>query len=146
VSDRERLQIRTAVADDAATLSDLIGELGYPASAEELRRRFTLFDGREGSKALVAVLDGRVVGMLTLETRVLLHRPGPIGRISSLVIDEACRGREIGRALVEAAEADCAAAGCVLVEVTSNDKRTRAHAFYERLGYERTSVRFAKTL
>ena len=38
------------------------------------------------------------------------------------------------------------AAGCGLVEVTSNAKRLRAHAFYERLGYERTSHRFAKQL
>ena len=49
----------------------------------------------------------------------------------------ACRGE---------AEKRLAAKGCGLVEVTSNRKRLRAHAFYERLGYERTSYRFAKTL
>jgi GNAT superfamily N-acetyltransferase len=52
----------------------------------------------------------------------------------------------LGRALVAAAESELAARGCGLLEITSNSKRTDAHAFYESLGYERTSVRLAKTI
>ena len=63
-----------------------------------------------------------------------------------LAVAEALRGQGIGAALVAEAEKRLAAKGCGLVEVTSNRKRLRAHAFYERLGYERTSYRFAKLL
>ena len=48
--------------------------------------------------------------------------------------------------LVEAAEAQLKKAGCQIVEVTSNDRRAAAHAFYRHMGYERTSMRFMKKL
>ena len=63
-----------------------------------------------------------------------------------MVVAEAERGRGIGAALVAEAERRLGARGCGLVEVTSNQKRLRAHAFYEKLGYERTSYRFFKPL
>ncbi len=63
-----------------------------------------------------------------------------------MVVAEQARGQGVGSALVAEAEARLKAAGCGLIEVTSNAKRLRAHAFYERLGYDRTSHRFAKQL
>ena len=76
----------------------------------------------------------------------MLHRAKPIRRISALVVDARYRSKGIGRAIVDAAEQMFRDAGCGSVEVTSNMRRTDAHAFYARLGYELTSARFIKTL
>jgi GNAT superfamily N-acetyltransferase len=76
----------------------------------------------------------------------VLHRPKPVGRITALVVDAPVRGQGIGRALVAAAEEALARAGCGLLEITSHERLVDAHAFYERLGYQRTSVRLAKVL
>ena len=100
----------------------------------------------EGFTVLVAERDGAVAGCLSTSTMRVLHRPAPVGRISMMVVDEDLRGRGIGAALVRAAEEALAAQSCYMVEVTSNARRTEAHRFYERLGYERTSVRLAKEL
>jgi GNAT superfamily N-acetyltransferase len=139
------LIVRSAEASDSGSLTELIGQLGYGATADQVAERRALM-AAEGRHVLVAELDGAVVGCLTTSVMRFLHRPAPVGRISMMVVDEAVRGRGIGAALVRAAEEALAAQGCYMVEVTSNTRRTEAHRFYERLGYQRTSVRLAKEL
>ena len=137
--------IRHAEARDAAALAGLIGQLGYSTSAAEVAERLTLMEA-EGRVVLVAEIDGAVVGCLSTSVMRVLHRPAPVGRISMMVVDESLRSRGIGAELVRAAEAVLAAQGCYMVEVTSHVRRTEAHRFYERLGYDKTSVRLAKEL
>ena len=91
-------------------------------------------------------LDKKVVGLVGTHRTVTVHRPAPVGRITILVVAREAQDHGIGRMLVEAAEAQLKKAGCQIVEVTSNDRRAAAHAFYRHLGYERTSMRFMKKL
>ena len=137
--------IRPADPRDGAALARLIGQLGYEATEAEVIERLALLQS-EGCPVLVAELDAAVVGCLSTSVLRVLHRPAPVGRISMMVVDEALRGRGIGAALVRAAETALAAQGCYMVEVTSHVRRTDAHRFYEKLGYEKTSVRLARTL
>ena len=139
------LLVRPARAEDCAALSALIGQLGYKATTVEVAVRLATMEA-DDRVVLVAELDGVVVGCLSTSVMRVLHRPAPVGRISMMVVDEALRSRGIGAQLVRAAEKALAAQGCYMVEVTSHVRRTEAHRFYERLGYERTSVRLAKEL
>ena len=123
----------------------MIGQLGYRASTAEVAQRLAAMKA-ENRVVLVAELDGAVVGCLSTSVMRVLHRPAPVGRISMMVVDETLRSRGIGAALVRGAEEALAGQGCYMVEVTSNARRTEAHRFYERLGYEKTSVRLAKEL
>jgi GNAT superfamily N-acetyltransferase len=100
----------------------------------------------DGRIVLVAELEGEVASCLSTSVMRVLHRPAPVGRISMMVVDERLRSRGIGAALVRAAEEALAEQGCYMVEVTSHFSRTDAHRFYERLGYEMTSVRLAREL
>ena len=75
-----------------------------------------------------------------------IHRRRPVGRIVALVIADGHRGRGIGKALVADAEARMRARGCEKMEVTSNVVLVDAHAFYEALGLQKSSFRFAKDL
>lgn len=135
--------IRQARPADSGALARLIVQLGYPVTADEVSDRLGEIEGK-GRMVLVAVADRFVVGCLTTSLMKVIHRPAPVGRISMMVVDEAWRGQGIGKQLVRAAERHLLAAGCQLVEVTSNFAREDAHAFYERLGFEKTSVRLAR--
>jgi len=138
-------KIRDAKAGDAHRLLELIRDLGHEIDEKSLRKNLKALK-KTGETPLVAVQGKRLVGMCGVGRRVVVHRPAPLGRISILVVAKDAQGQGIGRMLVEAAERWMRAGGCKLVEVTSNDKRTAAHAFYRHMGYERTSIRFAKKL
>jgi len=141
-----RISIRAARASDLPELVRLFGELGYEIQPDVLAGRLLAYE-RAGEKALVAAdasSTGRLLGVATLHATPVLHRAGPVGRVTALVVDASVRGRGIGRALMERAEQWAAEQGCVLIEVTSNQRRVDAHKFYEGLGYERTSFRFAR--
>jgi ribosomal protein S18 acetylase RimI-like enzyme len=140
----QKLVIRDARPKDAEALAALIVALGYEVTPAEVKMRVATLN-KAGHHILLADRGG-VIGVLTTATTQVLHRPRPVGRISMMVVAESERGKGIGAALVTEAEARLKADGCGLVEVTSNAKRLRAHAFYRRLGYERTSYRFAKQL
>jgi GNAT superfamily N-acetyltransferase len=142
---RTEVAIRSARPSDAPALSVLLGELGYPASARTIEERLrALLDA--GEVILVATLQDEPVALVTTHVTPVLHRPTAVGRLTALVVSERVRGQGVGRVLVEAAERTLAERGCELIEVTSNQSRTDAHAFFERLGYDPSSLRFRKTI
>lgn len=137
--------IREARPADAPALTELIRYLGHEIDEPSVRKNIAAL--KRGSEApLVATLGKQVVGLVGLHRTPTIHRDAPLGRITILVVAEAAQGSGLGRMLVDAAEERLRGSGCKMAEVTSNDRRARAHDFYRHLGYDRTSARFAKTL
>ena len=139
------LRVRDARVEDAPTLVKLIHDLGHPIEEADVLRNLEALSATS-LLPLVAIAGDRVVGMCGISAMVTVHRPAPVGRVSVMIVEEACRGRGVGALLVAEAEKRLAARGCQIIEVTSNVRRERAHQFYEKLGYERTSFRFMKRL
>ena len=99
-----------------------------------------------GDCLVVAEVAGQVVGLADLHVSPSLEYDEPAGKLAALVVDEAYRGSGIGRALVEAIESEAQRRRCALIFLTTAEPRGEAHAFYERLGLERTGRRYAKRL
>ena len=57
-----------------------------------------------------------------------------IAEIMEFAVDPACRSRGIGKEMFARACADARAAGCVQIELATNQRRTGAHHFYAREG------------
>jgi putative acetyltransferase len=80
---------------------------------------------------LVARAEGRAVGCVGL---MLL--PG-YGEIKRMYVDPACRGRGIGRRLLDALEAQALQRGCSLLRLETGSLQPEALRVYERHGFAR---------
>ena len=140
-----KLEVRDAKPRDSAAIARLIRLLDHEVDEKGVKKRVSAL-ARDRLAPLVATLGKEVVGLCGIHRMVTIHREKPVGRITILVVAEDARDQGIGRMLTDAAEVRLRKLGCGMVEVTSNDRLTRAHAFYRHLGYERTSMRFMKKL
>ena len=138
-------KLRDAKPSDAPRIVQLITELGHEIDEKHVRKNLKAL-GKTDELPVVATLDKQVIGLVGLHRMMTVHRPAPVGRIPVLIVTKEAQGLGLGRMLVEEVERRLKKAGCQIVEVTSNDRRGAAHAFYRHLGYERTSIRFFKKL
>jgi len=140
------LTIRVAEVNDAAALAQLMCELGYETTKSEMQMRMERIAADDCYRTFVAVLDGKVCGMIgTLVCPSYEHNDSG-GRILALATLGTMRRRGIGRALIAIAEKDFAHRGIRRVALNTRLAREDAHKFYESLGYERNGWRFVKQL
>jgi len=127
--------IRAARFGDRDRVADLLTELGYPHDAAQAGERLAAWAADRHGTVLVAVVDGRVAGVIAVHAIPYFERPGAFARVVALSVDRERRRGGIGRCLVTAAQEWAAAHECVEIEVTSRLARSDAHRFYAALGY-----------
>jgi ribosomal protein S18 acetylase RimI-like enzyme len=140
------LTIRVAEMNDAAALAQLMCELGYETTKSEMQMRMERIAADDCYRTFVAVLDGKVCGMIGTLACPSYEHNDPGGRILALATLGTMRRRGIGRALIATAEKDFAYRGIRRVVLNTRLAREDAHKFYESLGYERNGWRFVKQL
>lgn len=87
----------------------------------------------DSSKLLLAVLDGAIVGSLTL---VVFPIPtGVRAWIEDVVVDESARGHGVGEMLNREAIEMARRLGAVTVDLTSRPSREAANRLYQRIGF-----------
>lgn len=127
--------IRCARTYDAPELAELCGELGYPATRQQVVRRLAAIEACATGKVFVAEHgDGRVIGWLHVASTPHLVDED-VAEILGLVVAPSMRGAGIGARLMRAAEAWARSRGVRCLRVRSRMERTRAHRFYHRDGY-----------
>jgi GNAT superfamily N-acetyltransferase len=138
--------IRPAAVADAAAIGNLVAQLGYPTSTENMRARLAQVLARPDYVTLVAESAGQIVGLGGAFLHPSLEYDGEYARLTGLVVDRARRGTGVGKLLLERIETWARDRGARKMTLTSGKQRNEAHAFYRRLGYAETGLRFAKDL
>ncbi len=148
IAAKKELKIRRAKSADAPRIAVLSGQLGYPATAAEMRKR--LRGIKPASQHAVFVADSAkdgVIGWVHVSREPLLEVEIR-AEVNGLVVAEGQRSLGAGAKLLAAAEEWARKHGCKSMSVRSNIIRERAHQFYERHGYEhyKTQKSFRKPL
>ena len=143
---------REATRADVPAVVALLADdvLGHGRESADLAPYLAAFDAMQdegGNRLIVAEQDGRVVAcyQLTLISGLSLTAARR-AQVEGVRIAADLRGRGLGAALMADAEARARAAGCQLIQLTTNATRTDAHRFYARLGFTPSHIGFKKTL
>lgn len=96
--------------------------------------------GMTDDNALYVATEGEgALGVFQLTfIRHVGYAGGLVAQIENVIVSPSARGRGIGAAMMRFAIDLAKARGAFRVQLTSNKRRTRAHAFYERLGFVRS--------
>ena len=143
---------RLARRDDVAALVALLSDdaLGAARESTDMAPYLAAFDAIAASPAqqlIVGEAEGRIVATCQVTLLPGLSRQGATRALVEAVrVAGDLRSSGIGAALMAEAEARARAAGAVLIQLTTDKSRHRAHAFYERLGYEQSHLGYKKVL
>lgn len=134
--------IRHATREDVPAIVALLADDPLGRTREDigdLEIYLQAFDdvaAQQGNGLFVAERDDIIVGCLQLTIIPGLARRGAKrGQIEGVRVAASCRGLGIGERLIRHAIDAARAAGCGLVQLTSDNSRPDAHRFYARLGF-----------
>jgi len=148
VSGKSELRIRCVRSNDAGRVAELSGQLGYPATVNEMRGRLkAAMADKDGACFVAESREEGVIGWIHVSVRPLVEVEQR-AEVNGLVVEEKARSRGAGAMLLAAGATWARGKRCKGMSVRSNVLRERAHGFYLRNGYEhyKTQKAFRKGL
>lgn len=136
-----RVEIRAATPADAGALLPLLqaywtfeGTAGF--EAKTLQRRLSEFlSNRTYGLAWVAQDEGRLIGYLLAAFVFSFEYGGRMAELDEFFVDEANRGRGIGRRMLETARQALQREGCAALQLQVADANRQAQSFYSSFGF-----------
>lgn len=142
------LMIRPTKKEDFDAVYPLFEQLwpNKQLNREELKKVFDRGVESDTDELLCAVQDDRVIGFCAYALVNNLWQEGMISYIYAMVVDESCRGQGFGTMLIKEAIDRSKKLGMKRVELDSGFPREKAHAFYQKLGFEKRAYLFSYVL
>ncbi len=140
------IHIRPATLPDLDSLVELLRllfaiEADFDFEPQRQRRGLALLlVDPERASIMVAETEGKIVGMCSGQVLISTAEGGPALVVEDVVVQEAWRGHQIGRRLLEALEDWAAARGIRRLQLLADRNNTPAFNFYGRLGWRGTEL------
>jgi GNAT superfamily N-acetyltransferase len=140
------MEIREAVVGDVYGIGELLRQLDYPGTELFLATRIRELLDHPDARLIVADNGQQLLGLISLHFIPQLGLAGDFCRISYFCVAETARHVGIGTLLETKAVEVALARGCDRLEVHCHSRRTAAHRFYQRRGYQASPQYFIKNL
>ena len=123
-------------------------QLGYPSTLENIEQRWEYLHQDSHYQTLIIEQDLHMIGYADFIQEYTWEFDGGYLRIQAFVIDQAHRGKGIGKQLMAAIEQIAKEQGFKMIQLNSGNREERhpAHAFYQGLGFDTYSIGFRKHL
>ncbi|MDV3351161.1 GNAT family N-acetyltransferase [Leptothoe sp. LEGE 181152] len=134
------LTIRPGSREDLPQVVDIYNHSGLEHDAvltlADAEKWFSRVQKYPNYTLWVACFSEKVVGTFALLIMDnLVHHGSPSGIVEAVGVAPDLQGQGIGRRMMNIAIARCRSAGCYKLTISTNLRRTAAHAFYESLGF-----------
>ncbi len=141
------MEIRNCNEKDIEELYELICELeserfNYKKFEEAYKNKIK----DEKNHYFLGIEDNHIIGFISLIIDYQLHHASKVATVEELIINNKYRNNGIGTMLLNKAIECARANNCVIIELTSNFSRQRAHKFYEKNGLKKESYKFKMNL
>lgn len=141
------MEIRKIALNDLNRVFELLNELyENKLKYNKFKEIYKLKLNDTNSYYIVAILDNKIVGVLTSEIQVKLHRERKQSFIEDLIVDKEYRNQGIGKVLLEDAVNYAKSNDCEVIELTSYINNEDAHRFYENNKFIKHSYKFKQYL
>ncbi|MEJ2453277.1 MAG: GNAT family N-acetyltransferase [Candidatus Thiodiazotropha sp.] len=139
------IRLRRADEADIDALVHLLNQLftieqDFTPDPCKQRRGIKLLLDANDAYIVVAIHDGDIIGMATLQTLISTAEGGPCGLIEDVVVDESHRGHGVGKALMKHLVGWAEEEGLTRLQLLADCGNAAAMDFYRKDGWSMTSL------
>jgi GNAT superfamily N-acetyltransferase len=128
--------VRVAAPADAAALQSLYRQLVDDGSVNVTESQIQTIEGDRCTRLLVWEINGSVCATVLVSLCAdVMYADQPFAVVENLVVDQGCRGKGIGQALLREVEEFCLSRNCSKMMLLSSVSRVDAHRFFEHAGF-----------
>jgi ribosomal protein S18 acetylase RimI-like enzyme len=142
-----QISVRNATDKDIPVILDLLYKLGRPkakndSEMEVFEKQIKQYISNSDKQILVAELDSKIIGMISLMFISRLNRDKLELYIPELIVSEENRRKGFGNKLIEQCIKIAKEKKCYRIRLESGNQRIETHRFYKILGFTQHALSF----
>lgn len=140
------MAIRKANSEDINAIISLLDQLGYEGTEKFMEGKLLRLINHPDEELVVWEDNSQVIALMSIHFIPQLALEGDFARISYFSVDHTARSSGIGKLLEEYCTGLAKSRNCDRIEVHCHERRSDAHRFYFRQGYEEAPKYLVKSL